>query len=58
MYIPRSILILLVIIYLLFLLSVDWINQPGGAWHRPFIIGLAVVIAAAWIHRDRDADEL
>lgn len=58
MYIPRSILILLIIIYLLFLLSVDWINQAAGAWYRPFMVGLAVVIAAAWIHRDRDADEL
>ena len=58
MYIPRSILILLITIYLLFLLSVDWINQAEGAWYRPFLVGIAVVMAAAWVHRDRDTDEL
>ncbi|MCH7816760.1 MAG: hypothetical protein IIC60_09360 [Proteobacteria bacterium] len=58
MYIPRSILILLVIIYLLFLLSVDWINQPDGAWYRPFIIGFLVVMVGSWAHREQDSDEL
>lgn len=58
MYIPRGVLILLLTIYLLFLISVDWINQPAGAWFRPFLIGAAVVLMAAWIHRDQDSDEL
>ena len=57
-YIPRPILILLVIIYLLFLLSVDWINQPGSAWYRPFFVGFLVIVAASWAHRERDSDEL
>lgn len=58
MYIPRSILILLVIIYLLFLVSVDWINEADGAWYRPFLVGLLVVVWASWTHRERDTDEL
>ena len=58
MYIPRSILILLVIVYLLFLASIDWINQPEGTWYRPFLIGLLIVLVASWAHRERDSDEL
>ena len=58
MYIPRAILILLVIIYLLFLLSADWIVQAEGAWYRPFIIGFIIVAIASWAHREQDTDEL
>jgi len=57
MYIPRYILTLLIIIYLLFLVSVDWINQPDGAWFRPYIVGFIVVCVAAWAHRRQDSDE-
>ncbi|MBS24878.1 MAG: hypothetical protein CMQ28_04465 [Gammaproteobacteria bacterium] len=58
MYIPRSILVLLVIIYLLFLASVDWINQPEGAWFRPFLVGFLIVVIASWAHREQNSDEL
>ncbi len=58
MYIPRSILILLIIIYLLFLISVDWINQADGAWYRPFLVGAFIVAVASWTHRKRETDEL
>ena len=58
MYIPRAILILLVIIYLLFLLSADWIAHVDGAWYRPFIIGFLIVAVASWAHREQDTDEL
>ncbi len=58
MYIPRSILVLLVIIYLLFLASVDWINQPEGTWYRPFLVGFLIVLVAGWAHREQDSDEL
>ncbi|MEQ8407065.1 MAG: hypothetical protein RKH07_02175 [Gammaproteobacteria bacterium] len=58
MYIPRTILTLLIIIYLLFLMSVDWINQPAGSWYRPFLIGLVIITVAAWAHREQDSDEL
>ncbi|GIT21765.1 MAG: hypothetical protein CM1200mP40_14470 [Gammaproteobacteria bacterium] len=58
MYIPRSILVLLVIIYLLFLASVDWINQAEGTWYRPFLVGFLIVVIASWAHREQDSDEL
>lgn len=58
MYIPRSILSLLVVVYLLFLLSADWINEIQIAWYRPFIVGLVIIMVAAWSHRNRDGDEL
>ena len=58
MYIPRSILTLLVIIYLLFLLSIEWLAQADGAWYRPFIIGFLIVVVAAWAHREQESDEL
>ena len=57
MYIPRTILILIVVIYLLFLISVDWINQPAGAWYRPFFLGLLIILVASWAHRRKDSDE-
>ena len=58
MYIPRSILALIIIVYLLFLTSIDWINEPQGAWFRPFFVDILVVIVAAWSHREQDSDEL
>ena len=58
MYIPRSVLILLTIVYLLFLLSVDWINAADGTWYRPFLVGLLIVLVAAWAHREQESDEL
>jgi len=48
----------MVIIYLLFLVSVDWINQPEAAWYRPFLIGFLIVAVASWAHREQDSDEL
>lgn len=57
MYIPRSILILLVISYLLFLISVDWISAADGPWYRPFIIGALIVVLGRWAHRDQESDE-
>jgi hypothetical protein len=44
--------------YLLFVSSVDWISLPTGAWYRPFIIALAVIIIAAFCHRERNSDDL
>ena len=56
-YIPRSILMLLVIIYLLFLLTVDWINAADELWYRPFVVAFIVVLVARWAHRDQETDE-
>ena len=57
MYIPRAILILFLVIYLLFLLSIDWINSPAGHWYRPFFVAVMIVIAGALVHRGQDTDE-
>ncbi|MEQ9210055.1 MAG: hypothetical protein RLN96_09490 [Pseudomonadales bacterium] len=58
MYIPRPLLIFLIVTYMLFLLSVDWINASAGTWYRPFLIGLIIILVAGWIHRDQESDEL
>lgn len=57
MYIPRSVLTLLVIVYLLFLLGVDWVNTPTGGWYRPFLLAAVILGVAARLHRKRDGDE-
>ena len=44
--------------YLLFLISVDWVSQADGAWYRPFIIGLLVILLAAFCHREQNSDDL
>ena len=44
--------------YLLFLISVDWVSQADGAWYRPFIIGLLVILIAAFCHREQNSDDL
>lgn len=57
MYIPRSMLILMVVLYLLFLLSIDWIVQAGVAWYRPHLVALAAIAVTALVSRERDSDE-
>ena len=56
-YIPRSMLILMVVLYLLFLLSIDWITQAGGAWYRPHLAALVAIAVVALTVRERDSDE-
>ncbi len=50
-------LILIVFLYLLFLLSIDWITQAGGAWYRPHLAALAAIAVVALTLRERDSDE-
>ena len=56
MYITRSTLLLIVFSYLIFLLSIDWLSQPDGAWYRPFIVALLVIAIAALCHREQADD--
>ena len=58
MYIPRSLLSLLIIIYLLFLLGTGRSGGAELAWYRPFLIGLLVIGAAWWAHREQESDDL
>lgn len=58
MYIPPSTLLFLLFSYLLFLLTVTWALQPEGAWYRPLIVCLGVIVVAAWSYREQHSDEL
>jgi hypothetical protein len=57
-YISRSTLLLLMFSYLLFLTSVDWVSHADGAWYRPFIVGLLIILIAAFCHREQNSDDL
>lgn len=58
MYLTRSTLLLIMCSYMLFVASVDWISQATGAWYRPFLIGLVIIIIAAFCHREQNSDDL
>ncbi len=57
LYLSRSLLFLVAALYLLFLLSADWMTGAGGAWYRPHLVALAAIAAAALISREHDGDE-
>jgi len=57
LYLSRSLLFLTVALYLLFLLSADWMTEVGGAWYRPHLVALAAIAAAALLSRQHDGDE-
>ena len=57
MYLSRSMLILMAVMYLLFLLGADWFTAAGAAWYRPHLAALAVIATAALVNRERDGDE-
>ncbi len=50
-------LILMAVLYLLFLLSIDWIAQAGAAWYRPHLVALVAIAAVALTSRERESDE-
>jgi len=50
-------LILIIIVYLLFLLSIDWITQASALWFRPHLIALAAIAFTAFTDREQDSDE-
>ena len=56
MYLSRSMLILMAVIYLLFLLSADWLTA-AGAWYRPHLVALAAIATVALTRGERDGDE-
>ncbi len=39
-------------------LLLDWLTQGGSQWYRPYLLWLAVIIAAAWSQRGAPSDEL
>ncbi|MCB1664149.1 MAG: hypothetical protein KDI28_00085 [Pseudomonadales bacterium] len=58
MYLTRTTLLLIMCSYMLFVSTVDWISQPAGAWYRPFLVALAVIVIAAFCHREQNSDDL
>ncbi len=58
MYLTRSTLLLIMCSYILFVSSVDWMAQSTGAWYRPFLVGMVVIVIAAFCHREQNSDDL
>ena len=57
MYDYRVALLLVVGLYLLSPVIIDWWLTPGGNWYRPFAIWLLLIIAQVWIDRRRGPDD-
>ena len=57
MYIQRSVLLLFVFIYLIYLVGMDWINAMDASWYRPFLVALAVIGLSAWLQGRQESDD-
>lgn len=57
MYIQRSVLVLLVLLYVIFLAGVEWVTATGANWYRPFIVAFGVIVLTAWIQHYQEPDE-
>jgi hypothetical protein len=58
MYIYRLVLILVVGIYLFSPAIMDWWIDPNGAWYRPYLLWLILIVVTFILQSQRDADEL
>src|SRR5690606_28906229 len=58
MYIYRLVLLLVVGIYLFSPAIMDWWIQPHGAWYRPYLLWLILIVVTFLLLSQRDADEL
>jgi hypothetical protein len=58
MYIYRLVLILVVGIYLFSPAIMDWWTDPNGAWYRPYLLWLILIVVTFILQSQRDADEL
>ncbi|MEX2367369.1 MAG: hypothetical protein WD601_12255 [Pseudohongiellaceae bacterium] len=57
MYIHRSVLLLFIFIYLVFLIGMDWITAADAPWYRPFIIALSIIVVSACLQGPRKTDD-
>ncbi len=57
MYIQRSVLLLVVLIYLVFLVGMDWFNSTNASWYKPFLMGLTIIALSAWLQRYQEKDD-
>jgi hypothetical protein len=58
MYIYRLVLLLVVGIYLFSPAIMDWWIEPSGAWYRPYLLWLILIVVTFILQSQRDADEL
>ncbi len=58
MYIYRLVLLLVVGIYLFSPAIMDWWIDPNGAWYRPYLLWLILIVVTFILQSQRDADEL
>ena len=58
MYIYSLVLQLLIGIYLFSPAIMDWWIEPQGAWYRPYVLWLILIIAGILLQSPKDADEL
>ena len=58
MYIYRLVLLLVIGIYLFSPAIMDWWIEPMGAWYRPYVLWLILIIAGMLLQSPRDTDEL
>ena len=57
MYIPRSIMLLVIGVLLLFPGVQAWVGDVGSSWYRPHLVWLAVIILALVLQQLREPDE-
>ncbi|MFA5678738.1 MAG: hypothetical protein WC953_10080 [Pseudomonas sp.] len=57
MYIYRLVLLLVIGIYLFSPAIMDWWIEPMGAWYRPYVLWLILIIAGMLLQSPRDTDE-
>ena len=58
MYIYRLVLLLVIGIYLFSPAIMDWWIEPQGAWYRPYMLWMILIIAGIVLQSPKDADEL
>ncbi|MBX9713976.1 MAG: hypothetical protein K2X58_09440, partial [Pseudomonadaceae bacterium] len=58
MYIYRLVLLLVVGIYLFSPAIMDWWIDADGAWYRPYVLWLILIVVTFILQSQRDADEL
>jgi O-antigen/teichoic acid export membrane protein len=57
MYIYRLVLLLVVGIYLFSPAIMDWWIDPNGAWYRPYLLWLILIVVTFILQSQKDADE-
>ncbi|MDF1762647.1 MAG: hypothetical protein P1U57_04475 [Oleibacter sp.] len=57
MYDYRLSLVVLVGIYLISPIMMDWWLDVSGAWYRPFVIWLILIVLYIWLNRGQRQDD-